>query len=540
MTALDGGERPDGGRSAFASVIDRPPAASDLDRARQMDEAWRTFRVDMAAAVAAALAPGKSPPQVAYAIGETVHNYFRTRGLTLTSYELRRRVAELLAGAPPAAEPPPASAATADPVPEPVPQPAPEPEPEPVPAPVIGPPPLVTFAEDPATRTSRWTGGEAPPARPAAPLPPPPESPLVTMLPREADDELVARIGRAVRQQLGREAFSAPRAAVRQAIAVALDLLGPPPARRAALLRRVLSDLCGLGPLDALWADRSIRSVLVTGPDSLQVERDGAFAPAAETFRDRAHLEAVVARLAGASTAPALTIDLRDGSEAVVLRPPVAPEGPVIVLRRAEPGEATFERLVGAGRLARPMADLLRLAARSRLVVALSGPPGSGKTALLAAVARDCGEARLVTLARHRAFRWPSARKIELFLPRDQSMASVLAAAERLAPDLLVVDAAGQGDAAVLARHLEDGLTGVVAAGEPSAIDALPRGRIDLLARLERRDGGFVVAALEDATGASLFAANGDGGFIRGSEAPSFAAAVGRAGFADALARALR
>jgi hypothetical protein len=30
-------------------------------------------------------------------IGEIVHNYFRTRGATLTSYELRRLVAELLA-----------------------------------------------------------------------------------------------------------------------------------------------------------------------------------------------------------------------------------------------------------------------------------------------------------------------------------------------------------------------------------------------------------------------------------------------------------
>ena len=35
---------------------------------------------------------GRSPPEIAYGVGELVHNYFRTRGVTLTSYELRRLV----------------------------------------------------------------------------------------------------------------------------------------------------------------------------------------------------------------------------------------------------------------------------------------------------------------------------------------------------------------------------------------------------------------------------------------------------------------
>ncbi len=365
MTAMDGGERPDGGRSAFTSLIDRPPAGHDLERARLMDEAWRAFGGEMGGAVQAALAAGKSPPQVAYAIGETVHNFFRTRGLTLTSFELRQRVAELLAAAP---RVPPT-------------QPAADTRPEPPAAPAE-PLPLVAFAEDPATRPSRWTGGETAPERPpvAEAALAPPASPLVTMLPREPEDARVARIGREVRRRLGRDPFGAPRAAVRQAIAAAIDRLEPAAGRNGDLGQRVLSDLCGLGPLDALWADQSVRAVLVNGVESLQVERDDGMVAVVGGFRDRAHLEEIAARLAGPSGAPALTLDLRDGGEAVVLRPPVAPEGPVLVLRRGEPGEATLERLVAAGRLARPMAELLRLAVRSHLTVAVAGPGGSGKT----------------------------------------------------------------------------------------------------------------------------------------------------------------
>src|SRR5262249_55632318 len=57
---------------------------------------WQAFCQDMMSAVKAALERGRSPPEIAYSIGELVHNYFRTRGVTLTSYELRRLVAELL------------------------------------------------------------------------------------------------------------------------------------------------------------------------------------------------------------------------------------------------------------------------------------------------------------------------------------------------------------------------------------------------------------------------------------------------------------
>ena len=46
---------------------------------------------------AAAAAAGRSPPEIAYQLGELLHNHFRTRGVTLTSYELRRLVAELIA-----------------------------------------------------------------------------------------------------------------------------------------------------------------------------------------------------------------------------------------------------------------------------------------------------------------------------------------------------------------------------------------------------------------------------------------------------------
>ena len=116
MTAPSGGDRGGDASSPLSSVLERPdspgngeraqprpldqifPPPADASRGPQMQETWAAFCAERGEAVSAAIDASRSPPEIAYAIGETVHNYFRTRGLTLTSFELRRLVIELLAG----------------------------------------------------------------------------------------------------------------------------------------------------------------------------------------------------------------------------------------------------------------------------------------------------------------------------------------------------------------------------------------------------------------------------------------------------------
>lgn len=511
MTAMDGGERPDEGPAALNSVLERPradgsarplekifPLRGDAGRARLMQETWRAFTGGMADRVAAAFGDGRSPPEIAYAIGEVVHNYFRTRGVTLTSYELRRLVGELLAQRQRGRD-----------------------------SPTSG--PLVQFASEPSTRTAAWSGADAsvpPPAVGDAVFAGPP-SRLVTVTPRE-----VAEVVAKVRARLVGDPFVLARKVVTDAIASVLD--GSPAEDRDRLARLVLGELCSLGPIERLWADRSIRAVFVNGPDTLYVERDGVIEPSQERFRDRAHLEEIVGRLAKRE-ASMVAISFRDGSDGVVLFPPAAPAGPVLVLRRGEPGEATLERLVAGRRLDRRMADLLRIAIRSRLNVLVIGPEKAGKTALLAALARDLGDARVVTLAPHRAFRWASASKVELIASPPAPLATLLPAGLQLRPDLLVVDSLQPSDVAVLGNLLSAGARGIVAAGAPRAMAGVPRQSVDLQVSVGRLHGSFVVTSIEDATGAELFAYQKDGGFQRRATTPSFAGTVHKAGYGDAL-----
>jgi type IV secretory pathway ATPase VirB11/archaellum biosynthesis ATPase len=355
----------------------------------------------------------------------------------------------------------------------------------------------------------------------------------VTVTPRETAD-VVAK----VRARLGADPFGLPRKVVIDAIASALD--GSPSDERERVARLALSELCGLGPIDRLWSDHSIRAVFVNGPDTIYVERDGVIEPSPERFRDRDHLEEIVRRLVRRQTSPAVAISLRDGSEGVVLFPPAAPAGPVLALRRGEPGEATLERLVSAARLSRPMADLLRIATRSRLNALVVGPEGAGKTVLLAALARDLGDTRVVTVAPHRAFRWASASKVEITASPQESLATLLTAGLQLRPEVLVVDSLQPSDASVLGSLLSAGARGIIAAGEPAAIAVVPRQSVDLLVSVGRLHGSFVVTSIEDAAGAQLFAYQKGGGFQRRATTASFAGTVHKAGYGEALSSVLR
>jgi pilus assembly protein CpaF len=496
------------------------PLPGDATRGRQMQETWQAFCGGMDGAVRALLDKSRSPPEIAYAIGDLVHNSFRTRGVTLTSFELRRLVAEVLDLQDRAGQ---RMEGRADPA-------------------------LVVFASEPRGSKPSWTGDEA-----ATPMPDVPDavfwappSPLVDLPVRDAvsfDGLLATVVARArVRLKTGVDRATVDRATAREAIDAVLADLPAEGRERLALL--ALSEISGLGLIDRLWADRSVRAVIVNGPEAVFVERNGVLEPAPERFRDRAHLLDIVGRLTRTPPSGVAVFRLRDGSEGTLVRPPAAPSGPVLHLRRGEPGAATFERLIASEMLDRRIADLLRIAVRCRLDMLVIGPEGSGKTAVLAAIARDLGDTvRVVTLARHREFRWPSPSKVELVAPPEgeggASLPALLAAGVRLRPDLLLVDSIEPRELSALGKALSHGERATIAAVPPAAAIAL-QGLFDLSVRLGRgRDGLFRVVSAADSSGAELFGQE-NGRFRRGTTEPSFAALVRDAGYGEALSTVLR
>ena len=409
------------------------------------------------------------------------------------------------------------------------------------------------------TRIVRAPQGEAPPApRPAAPATPPP--PAAAPVPAAAFAGAAATdlLPSVVAELRARPPVAPGQAANRDDILRAIDAgIGDILQRRGEQLRPdarqrlghlAFSEMYGFGGVDRLWADCSVSALFINGPRAVYVERNGVLEAASETFRDEAHLAEVAARLsrrssAGRSAVGLADFELRDGGIGTVVFPPAAPAGPVIVVRRAEAGAATFERLVAGGSVSQPMADLLRVAGRSRLNILVSGSPGVGKTGLLAALARDLGaSARVVSVAREREFRWNAPTMVELVAQSgvEAGYAALIGVAARLRPDLLILDSVRAEDTPAVLERLAMGDRGLAIGAGHAATSRTLEPSVDMVVRLERgRDGIPRVTALQDQAGFALFV-HENGQFVRRAGEPAFAVAMRAAGFSEALQNILR
>lgn len=536
-----------GGSLPEVRPLDRIVTFENEDpRFLKMQGTWSDFAGEMGGQVLSTIDNGRSPAEIAYGVGVILHNYFRSRGIPLTTYELRALANEFvdlpkpdsfepIIEAPVAVVP----VAEAPLVEEPVASPAVEVEQGEKTA------ELVSFGVENAS-VAAWASEDTVPPAPtvtdAALVTPP--SRLVNVVARDAasfDRSLLdvvelagARLGVTPQARMDR---NRARDEIDRAIEeVAGNQTGAASAElRGRLAAFALTEICGLGLIDRLWADRSVSAIFVDGPHAVHVARDGRRRPSTETFRDAAHLRDLALRLARPRSSGVVDFSLRDGGNGVVIFPPAATDGPVLMVRRGEPGNATFDRLIAADVLDRRIAALLRVATRARLSILVVGPEGSGKTALLAAMARDLGQARLVTLARHREFRWASPNKVELVAQPNVAYTDLMLAGLRLQPDLLVLDSIDRPEASGLVDRLVRGAQGLIAALRVEGLAGLAAHPADLIVRLgSSGDGRFRVQTVEDRAGVRLFVHEDDG--LRPlSDAPVFAQKVRDAGYGEAL-----
>lgn len=172
-----------------------------------------------------------------------------------------------------------------------------------------------------------------------------------------------------------------------------------------AIVRLLVDDMVGLGPLEPLLADESVTDIMVNGASQIYVERGGKLELTDASFRDDAHVIHVATRIVTEvgrrvdETTPLVDARLRDGSRVNIIIPPLAIDGPTIAIRKFSKKEITLDLMARQGNVSSDMATVLKVAARCRLNILISGGTGSGKTTLLNALSRmiDHGE-RTITI----------------------------------------------------------------------------------------------------------------------------------------------
>jgi pilus assembly protein CpaF len=171
------------------------------------------------------------------------------------------------------------------------------------------------------------------------------------------------------------------------------------------LLREVMDEIFGLGPIEDLLRDGLVTDILVNGPHQIYLERQGRLFECDQQFRDNDHLIQVIQRIAARvgrrvdESSPMLDARLSDGSRVNAIIPPLALDGASMSIRRFGTMPFDIDKLVSVGALTREMSQFLEACVKCRLNILISGGTGSGKTTLLNSLSRwiPAGE-RVVTI----------------------------------------------------------------------------------------------------------------------------------------------
>ncbi|MCU1518904.1 MAG: type secretion system protein [Pseudarthrobacter sp.] len=158
---------------------------------------------------------------------------------------------------------------------------------------------------------------------------------------------------------------------------------------RQRLIREIIDDVLGHGPLQRYLDDPSVTEIMVNRADQIYVERHGQLFLTDTKFTNEDALRRVIERIVTRigrridESSPLVDARLSDGSRVNAIIPPLAVNGASLTIRKFAREALTVEKLIGFGSLSPEMAELLRACVLAKMNIIVSGGTGTGKTTML-------------------------------------------------------------------------------------------------------------------------------------------------------------
>jgi pilus assembly protein CpaF len=158
---------------------------------------------------------------------------------------------------------------------------------------------------------------------------------------------------------------------------------------RAHLIRDILDEVTGYGPIQPLLDDPNVTEIMVNGPKKVYIEKKGLLERTNIVFEDNLHVLKIIDRIVSPlgrhidADSPMVDARLPDGSRVNAIVPPCAVDGASLTIRKFQKEKLKFEQLIESNSLTQGMADFLRACVLGRLNIIISGGTGSGKTTFL-------------------------------------------------------------------------------------------------------------------------------------------------------------
>ncbi len=160
--------------------------------------------------------------------------------------------------------------------------------------------------------------------------------------------------------------------------------------QRSRLVREIVNEAVGLGPLEDFLADGDITDIMVNNKDEIFVEKSGKILLTNKHFISNEQVRATIDRIIAPlgrridESTPMVDARLPDGSRINAIIPPLSLNGPMITIRKFSQERYTIDDMLNKfNSLSAPMAEFLNVCVIGRKNMIISGGTGAGKTTLL-------------------------------------------------------------------------------------------------------------------------------------------------------------
>lgn len=158
---------------------------------------------------------------------------------------------------------------------------------------------------------------------------------------------------------------------------------------RERLVNEVVDETFGLGPLEPLMHDPTVSDILINGPKTVYVEKNGRLELSNVRFSNEKHLLQIIQKIVGRvgrrvdESSPMVDARLEDGSRFNAIISPLALDGSLVSIRRFPASPMMAADLIARHSIAPQMVEFLAACVKARCNLLISGGTGSGKTTLL-------------------------------------------------------------------------------------------------------------------------------------------------------------
>ncbi|MFY9402314.1 MAG: CpaF family protein [Candidatus Omnitrophota bacterium] len=186
---------------------------------------------------------------------------------------------------------------------------------------------------------------------------------------------------------------------------VSLEHISLQETERAKIVKDLMDDFLGFGPIDVLMKDNSITEIMINGPKKIFIEKKGITKLSDITFEDDKQLMYLIYKLLAPTrrrvdeSCPYNDVSLKDGSRVNIIIPPLALDGPSVTIRKFLKDLRGVEDLIKMQTLDSRMADFLVACIKAKINIMFSGSTGAGKTTTLGVLSNYISnDERIITI----------------------------------------------------------------------------------------------------------------------------------------------